>query len=564
MQKIDPSPSVEQTPELPVKPQLPETPEVSYSWRRRFGVALIVVLAVVMLALLPPLVNVNRFQRRIATSISGSLGRPVHLDRVTLSLLPLPGFTLENFVVSEDPAFGSEPIIRANEVRATLRLSSLWRRPVEFSRISFREPSVNLVHTPEGKWNIESILIQASRISAAPTAQEKAGSAPRFPYIEATGARMNLKQGVEKTPFSLTEADFALWLPDPEQWRLRLQGRPVRTDTSVSDTGTLRLEAALGRAGTLEQVPLELSGSWRGAPLGQATRFVFGRDAGWRGELVLETSIRGTMGKSAVETRLRVNDARREDFVPEQPLTVDLSCRGEATQLFHSFSQVRCDWPPGGGGGQKVVLAGVMPDVRAWRASTAEAGVANVPARALLGWGHVLSSRVPAGLTADGVLTGSVSYDGSAGTGRWDGVLVISGAKLKSGGDSLIDDNITLRSMVQPTPEGRVRKIAGAPASGFRLEPVSLDLGGRDPVTLTGHLDEEGYSLHLSGMATRRRLEGVAAAIPQLGDGLLQALPDSDRGDDPIHVDLTASRLWGGEQVWQADTIAPPRRHARR
>lgn len=563
MQKIDPSPPVEQKPELPVEPPPPETPEVSYSWRRRLAVVLMVVLAVVMLALLPPLVNVNRFQRRIATSISGSLGRPVHLDRVTLSLLPLPGFTLENFVVSEDPPFGSEPIIRANEVRATLRLSSLWRRRVEFSTISFSEPSVNLVHTPEGKWNIESILLQASRISAAPTGQEKAGSAPRFPYIEATGARVNLKQGVEKTPFSLTDADFALWLPNPEQWRLRLQGRPVRTDISVSDTGTLRLEATLGRAASLEQVPLELTGSWRGAPLGETTRVVFGRDAGWRGELVFETSIRGTMGKSAVETRLRVNDARREDFVPEQPLRIDLACRGEAAQLFHSFARVHCDWPPGGGGGQKVVIAGAMPDVRAWRTSTAEAGIADVPARSLLGWWHVLSSRIPAGLAADGVLTGSLSYDGNDDAARWGGVLVISGAKLRSSGDPLISSDITLRSVEQLVPETRGRRVASAQPGGFQLEPVSLELGGRDPATLTGHIDDEGYSLHLSGMATRRRLEELAAAIPQLGDGLLQVVPD-ESGDEPFRVDLTASRSWGGEQVWHENTVVPPRRHVRR
>ena len=148
-----------------------------------------IVLAVLMVALLPPLINVNRFQRRIATSIGGSLGRPVHLDRVELSLLPLPGFTLENFVVSEDPAFGSEPIIRANSVRATLRLSSLWRKRVEFSKISFTEPSVNLVHLPNGKWNLESILAQASRIEAAPTAHHH--SKQDIPADQGANARLH-------------------------------------------------------------------------------------------------------------------------------------------------------------------------------------------------------------------------------------------------------------------------------------------------------------------------------------------------------------------------------------
>src|SRR5579859_2339185 len=83
-----------------------------------FGFALLYlfIACIIALAVLPPLLNVNRFKRRIVTS----LGRPVHLDSVTLVLLPFPGFKLENFVVAEDPAFGSEPVIRANEVEATL------------------------------------------------------------------------------------------------------------------------------------------------------------------------------------------------------------------------------------------------------------------------------------------------------------------------------------------------------------------------------------------------------------------------------------------------------------
>lgn len=213
--------------------------------RKRLVIAACVLLALVVLALLPPLVNVNRFQRRIASSISRSVGRPVHLDSVSMTLLPLPGFTLENFVVSEDPQFGSEPVMRADEVKATLRVSSLWRGKLEFSTISLTAPSVNLVRNAAGRWNLETILLQASQIDAAPTQQKRAGSTPRFPYIEATDARVNVKLGDEKTPFSLTGAEFALWLPDPQEWRLRLKAKPARTDTDASDTGELRVEATL-------------------------------------------------------------------------------------------------------------------------------------------------------------------------------------------------------------------------------------------------------------------------------------------------------------------------------
>lgn len=175
MQDMDPTYEYGEAADADVAPSLS-----SHALRRLLNLA-VVALILLLLVLLPPLVSVNRYQKRIANSISASLGRPVHLDKVSLNLLPLPGFTLENFVVDEDPAFGSEPVIRANSVRATLRISSLWRRRIEFSTISFTDPSVNLVHTAEGKWNLESILLHASHVEAAPTAQKKPAPLPASP-----------------------------------------------------------------------------------------------------------------------------------------------------------------------------------------------------------------------------------------------------------------------------------------------------------------------------------------------------------------------------------------------
>src|ERR1700722_410417 len=128
-------------------------PTISHRTLKRLLYIAFAALAVLLLVLLPPLISLSRYQRRIANSIGASLGRPVHLDKVSLNLLPLPGLTLENFVVDEDPAFGNEPVIRANSVNATLRISSLWSRRFEVSTISFTDPSVKLVHLSNGKWN---------------------------------------------------------------------------------------------------------------------------------------------------------------------------------------------------------------------------------------------------------------------------------------------------------------------------------------------------------------------------------------------------------------------------
>jgi hypothetical protein len=529
-------------------------------------------LGVLLLLLLPPLISVNRYQKRIANSIGASLGRPVHLDKVSLNLLPLPGFTLENFVVDEDPAFGSEPVIRAASVRVTLRLSSLWRRRIEFSTISFTDQtSVNLVHLANGKWNLESILLHAAHIEAAQTAQKNAGPAPRFPYIEATGARLNLKQDHEKIPLSLTDADFALWLPDPQQWHLRLQGHPTRTDANVSDTGTIQLEGALGRATSLGEVPLSLSGEWRNVPLGQASLVLFGHDAGLRGDMTLSANAQGTVSNSAVQAHLQLTGARRADFVPVvQALDVDLQCLGAATEDFHAFQDVHCSWPPAGSSDPPTLaVSGAVPNIRHINTATIEVGTPGLPAATLLDWLHIASSRVPADIVAAGTVTGTLAYHPEAGNPiPWQGEMQVTNASLinpRAGTDSLVTGDVILQSAAQPAPTDthHAKRPPIPPPSGFQLAPTALSLGGKDPAILDGHFDNAGYTLHLTGMASVARLHALAAALPQLGDGLAEVLP-TNRAAGAFRIDLTATRLWGAAQTWTDNTVRPAPTRPRR
>ena len=536
-------------------------PTISRRTLKRLLYIAFAALAVLLLVLLPPLISLSRYQRRVANSIGESLGRPVHLDKVSLNLLPLPGLTLENFVVDEDPAFGNEPVIRANSVNATLRISSLWSRRFEFSTISFTDPSVNLVHLPNGKWNLDSILFHAAQIEAAPTAQKKRGPAPRFPYIEATGARLNLKLGNEKTPVSLTDADFALWLPDPQQWHLRLRARPARTDTNASDTGIFSLEGTLGRAASLSQVPLSLQGVWRNVPLGQASLLLLGRDANLRGDLTLSGNAQGTIGNSAIQTRIQLVGGRRADFVPAESLDADVQCLATATADFHTFQEIHCAWPPSGSSTPPTLaLTSDLLDVRNPSAATFEIASPGLPASTLLDWLRIASARIPADIAAAGTLTGALSYHPIA-PDPWQGQLQLTNASLINPHPTptpLLAGDITLESVTAPAPDPhhKLRRTAAPTPTGFELSPTPLDLGGKEPATLEGHIDTSGYTLHLTGMASIARLHALATAIPQLGDGLPEVLP-TNRAAGPFRIDLTCTHAWGSPQIWTDNTTQP-------
>ena len=382
--------------------------------RRRPVQIAIALLVLLLLALTPPLINVSRLRLRIASNMSRSLGRPVHLDRVSIHLLPMPGFTLENLVVSEDPAFGYEPVIRANQVEATLRVSSLWRRHVEFSTIRFivdpngSAPSVNIVRNAQGRWNLEDILMQAAHTEAAPTAQPKAGPTPRFPYIEATGARINLKLSDEKMPFSLTEADFALWLPSPEQWHVRLQGKPARTDTNANDTGVVRLEGTLGRATKLSDVPLDLTASWAHAQMGEAAKLLTGNDAGWRGTVETGARLTGQLGAAKLTADLHLTDLRRADFVPAKLLDISAHCSATANLAIVTLSDATCAIPDGAA--DPIVLSASTVDLQKPTTAPATIALHQMPLTWALDWARLFSQHIPESTQPIGSLDGDLTW----------------------------------------------------------------------------------------------------------------------------------------------------------
>jgi AsmA protein len=585
--------------------------------RRRLVVLLAAGLALLLALFLPPYINVSRYQRRVARNIGTALGRPVHFDKISLNLLPVPGITLENFVVDEDPAFGFEPILRASQVRANLRLRSLWSRRVEFSRIVLTDPSVNLVRIPDGHWNIQGLLLQASRTeaNAAPTAQRFAGPALRFPYIEASGARLNLKLDQVKTPFSLTDADFALWLPQPHQWRLRLEAHPVRTDTSPADTGTLRVEATLGApdagaantsadalSASLANLPIDLHATWQDVQLGGLSRLLIADDAGLRGELTLSVNLLGTLGHNSIASEAQLSNARRADFVPPRLLYIDADCQATALNFFHAFSNVECHWPPSTSSGpSNLILTANLPDLRQPSSASATLTFPALPAETLLDWLGVATSRPPTGLTGPGTLAANLAWGttnqlqpdsktaGAPSIPRplrkgWESTTpaqpVLTG-ELEFSNESLEIDPLNHRSiplgdlLLQSTPPPAVhspRHRASPPpaqSSSFDLAPIALPLGGKQPATLEGHFDATGYTLHLTGSALLSSLLALGDTIPQFGDGLRPLLEPSPADAnlvqpqksaptaDPIHIDLTATRAWGGPQIWR-QTTSPP------
>ncbi len=124
--------------------------------RRWWKLALtIVALLVAMQIGVSLLVRTHRMHAYLTSQLEMAFGRPVEVGRFAVQLLPAPRLDAEQVTVGEDPAFGNEYFLRAENLSAGLRWTGLLRGHFEFGTLSLSRPSLILVRNNQGRWNLE-------------------------------------------------------------------------------------------------------------------------------------------------------------------------------------------------------------------------------------------------------------------------------------------------------------------------------------------------------------------------------------------------------------------------
>ena len=478
-----------------------------FSTKRRIVTAAVVIL----LALFLVRPGVSRLKARIANSISRAVARPVEIGSVHLRFLPQPGFDLYNLVIFEDPAFGAEPMLRAREVTAVVRLTSLVRGRLDIARLELTEPSLNLVRRADGRWNLEDLLERTERTPLAPTAKSKSEARPGFPYIEASSGRINFKAGQEKKPYALLNADFALWQESENTWGVRLKAEPLRTDLSLSDTGLLRMNGTWQRAGSLRETPLQFSLEWDRAQLGQLTKLVSGNDKGWRGEVRLNATLSGIPAAMRVAADASIQDFHRYDISSSGGLRLTGHCDGRYGSVEAVVHEILCTAPVADG---MITLRGDagLPGVHKVDLSL---DVESVPVSAVAQLARRAKKGLPADLVSGGIVQGSfaVKEEGSSPRGPdFEGRGEITNLRLQStntkvdfAAGSIPFALISGRTGVHGTPKSRtVHQLAAEvlPAPDelhIEYGPFPVALGRPVPAQARGWVARSGYGMVVRG-----------------------------------------------------------------
>src|SRR6478609_3126033 len=479
----------------------------------------VVAIVLVVLALcifVPPNINGARFSKRLASTLSAALGREVKIGSVKYRLFPRPGFDLYDFQVMDDPKFSAEPLLLCGKVTADLRLTSLWQGRLEIANLKLTDdnapPSLNLVYAGD-HWNLESLLLRVEQVPTAPTAKRSAEQRSRFPYIEASAGRINLKVGPEKKPYALTNTDFAFWLAAEYTWHIRLEGHPVRTDMNLNDTGTVRLEGDVKRSANLRDMPVKLQLSWEKAQLGQFSALMLGQDKGWRGALAASAEVAGPLADLHINATADVDGFRRFDINRNAMPRVRTRCLGDYTK---GILGLKCDTPLGTGG--LLVTAHFTPSVQNYDLSL----VANrVPLSLLAAVARQARRSLPDDFTATGDLNAAFGFHWHAGVHDFHGTGMTTPFLLQSSagdkpfpvsavrfhigaGDTpglVVAKKKKTNAPVPPVPPSA----AFEPAS-LTIDAFSVQMGTSTTLEIQGSLDGSGYFVSAKGMVPMERL----------------------------------------------------------
>ncbi len=510
-------------------------------WRSKRGVLTLSVVLLLAMFLIRP--GANRLRTGIVNSISMALGRPVEVAAVRLRLLPRPGFDLENFVIHDDPAFSAEPMLRAQEVTASLRVTSLLRGRLEIARLNLTEPSINMVRNAAGHWNLEALIERAAKIPVAPTSKAKTERRPGFPYIEADRGRINFKVGPEKKPYAFTEADFALWQDSENEWGMRLKAQPVRTDFNLSDTGTVSVSGSWQRAMTLRETPLQFTLQWERAQLGQITKLAYGNDKGWRGGLKVSATIVGTPADLALAASASVQDFRRYDIFGGGDLRLAAQCSGHYSSPEHTLSKVACSAPVGDG---IITVNGGIHSLLSRRDYDFALTGQDLPIQSLIAFARHAKEGLPDDLAATGRLNGRVSLRRADNVAAGD--VVCEGSGETAGfelGSRLTKTELVLGRLpfaISPPIHSKSRVVVGEIVSPqetrFELGPFDLALGRPAPATVRVWASRSGYGFSVRGDAQLQRLLQVARTV---------GIPVSQPAAEGLaKVDLQLAGAWSG------------------
>ncbi len=515
------------------------TPPPTTSRRRILALLVLFgLLAFIVISIAAPFVNAARFSASIKQALESSLGRRVSFDKVYYRVLPVPGFSLENVTIGEDPTFGLEPFASRSGLEARLRIDKLLTGQIRFASLRLTDPSLNIVKRDDGAWNVVEFVQRITIPRHLPLSL--------IPAIQITNGRLDFKLGTRKTTLYITGADISVYPEYSGRVTLNFAGSPARTDRAGNGFGALRGSMNwLANPGSPQQAnQLEADVTLLPSDLSEITTLIEGHDVGVHGTLSSRARIAGPLANLKVIADLHLQDVHRWDLLPSSGDDWRVPYEGTIDLIAHHLDLRTLPQHSG-----EAVPAAVQVKVNDFLTKptwTLMTSLNQAPLESLLPLARRMGFAVPAGIALTGALDGVVGYSNDTG----------------------FLGEVSIHKAVAKLPDIAPIEAAGAQMKilpdGLQLEPATLQETGGGTMQIGG--DYSWTNQHLSadinvnGVSidtlknTAQAWFGAPAALAAFSGGKEGTIT----GD--LHYDnaTTTPAGWSGQFQFSSATLTTP------
>ena len=415
-----------------------------------------------------PYLPASLFQPAVIRALERELGRKVEVGEVHLSLFGMPGFSVDDVTIHEDPRAGIEPFAYVSSLGADVSVLALLHRKLEFSTIRLGDASINLVKTDAGPWNFQFLL------------DSPAAAAGGIPAIKMRTGRVNFKFGDTKSLFYFNDADLAVSPNSDGSVEIRFGGSPARTDRSAQSFGQFFVRGNwFPGDGRGKEPRLNLNVELERSSIDQVLRLTGTNGLSVHGIVAMEAQLIGPASDLDVTGDFQLAEIHRGDLPLQkgnawkQRYQGTLDLHGEKLSLKTVSDTAK---PP-------VTLEFRASDyltVPKWQVS---ADFDEMPLAKLVDVVRRLGAPLPDTLTAEGALSGSVAYTMDSG---FDGNLEVGAASL----------------VLPDLPPLRAESLEVSVKDGAaRLDPSMIQIGATDMAQVEASysfIEDGGLDLKLS------------------------------------------------------------------
>jgi AsmA protein len=121
-------------------------------------VGIIVAVLIVIAIAIPFFIDANSFRPKIESDLTTTLGRPVKVGNLSLSLLS-GSVAADDISIADDPAFSKSPFVQAKSLKVGVELIPLiFSKSLNVTEMTLNDPEISLVRSQNGeKWNYSSL-----------------------------------------------------------------------------------------------------------------------------------------------------------------------------------------------------------------------------------------------------------------------------------------------------------------------------------------------------------------------------------------------------------------------